>query len=270
MTGSSLPQQLSDQERAELELLRDLRRRVIGFGGDDYAVMPWIDAHRHHADEPYVGCPFCRDQFVPLALLSEAREIIDECWELEMPQDLRQRLDDFHTAALATTGKEKSRGTGDPVTEQTHSARLRAYLRSSKARDRMEVVLDLTEETDTVWAEDELIRDLDALSREQSAQPEQLSDDERAELEVLRDVRHRLEAEVERLRAAIDAALSTTWVKDDDDAWGTDEDVVHPDRLTALAALQPHWQAWGDQAWDIAGRAEDRLRRAAAEGGGER
>lgn len=59
-----MTQQLSSDERAELELLRDLKQRVVGFGGDDYTVMAWVDAHRLHADEPYIGCPFCRDQFV--------------------------------------------------------------------------------------------------------------------------------------------------------------------------------------------------------------
>jgi hypothetical protein len=62
-----------EAERAELEVLRDLRARVIGFGGDDFTIAPWIDAHRFHKDEPYIGCPFCHDQFVPRADLDDAR-----------------------------------------------------------------------------------------------------------------------------------------------------------------------------------------------------
>lgn len=55
---------MTPEERAELELLRDLKARVIGFGGDDYTLMPWVAAHRLHAEEPYIGCPFCREKFV--------------------------------------------------------------------------------------------------------------------------------------------------------------------------------------------------------------
>jgi hypothetical protein len=72
------------EQRAELEVLRALRHRVIWFGGDDYTIRPWIDAHRLHVDggRPYLGCPFCRDRFVCLddpasvlaALLAESPE----------------------------------------------------------------------------------------------------------------------------------------------------------------------------------------------------
>lgn len=55
---------LTVNERAELETLRDLRQRFIGFGGNDFTIAPWISAHRLHADEPYMGCPFCRDRFM--------------------------------------------------------------------------------------------------------------------------------------------------------------------------------------------------------------
>lgn len=55
---------LTTDDRAELEMLRDVAKRLIGFDGGA-EVMPWVDAHRHHADEPYIGCVFCRDQFVP-------------------------------------------------------------------------------------------------------------------------------------------------------------------------------------------------------------
>jgi hypothetical protein len=56
------------EQRAELEVLRDLRERVLGFGGDDYTLVPWIDRHKLHVDRgrPYIGCPFCRDRFVCL------------------------------------------------------------------------------------------------------------------------------------------------------------------------------------------------------------
>lgn len=60
-----MPSQLTSDERAELHALRDIAKRLVNFGGDDSVLMPWIDAHRHHADEPYIGCVFCRDKFVP-------------------------------------------------------------------------------------------------------------------------------------------------------------------------------------------------------------
>lgn len=62
-----------------------------------------------------------------------------------------------------------------------------------------------------------------------------------------------LQAEVDQLRAAIDTALRTTWVEDDEGGWGTEEDRIYADRLSALAALQPHWQEWGDAAYHLAG-----------------
>lgn len=54
---------LTLDERAELELLRDVAQRLIVFDGGA-EVMPWVDRHRHHGDAPYIGCPFCRDRFV--------------------------------------------------------------------------------------------------------------------------------------------------------------------------------------------------------------
>lgn len=54
---------LTTDERAELELLRDLRARVIGFGCDDYTIMSWEAAHRIHERRPYIGCCFCREKF---------------------------------------------------------------------------------------------------------------------------------------------------------------------------------------------------------------
>lgn len=70
--------------------------------------------------------------------------------------------------------------------------------------------------------------------------------------------------ELQRLRAAIDAALATTW-QESDVGWGDGEDVLHGDRLTALAALVPHWREWGDQAWGQAVQSEEKLREARAE-----
>jgi hypothetical protein len=67
---------LEEAERAELEVLRDLKARVIGFGGDDYTIAPWIDIHRHHADEPYIGCPFCRDRFVLAGAAASGEETV--------------------------------------------------------------------------------------------------------------------------------------------------------------------------------------------------
>jgi hypothetical protein len=60
--------QLSTDERAELEALRDLHARYA-FTDDagQNILMPWIDAHHRHEDEPYIGCPFCRDQFIPVS-----------------------------------------------------------------------------------------------------------------------------------------------------------------------------------------------------------
>jgi hypothetical protein len=56
----------TDEERAELHALRDLRQLVIGHGGDDFTIQPWISRHRRHDENPYIGCPFCRDKFGPL------------------------------------------------------------------------------------------------------------------------------------------------------------------------------------------------------------
>ncbi len=71
--------------------------------------------------------------------------------------------------------------------------------------------------------------------------------------------------ERDRYREAIDSALSTTWQPDEEGGWGTPDDTLYPDRLAALAALQPHWQAWGDEAWSRAGHDLDVARKAEAE-----
>lgn len=49
----------------------DVRQRLLIFDGGPQ-LMAWENAHRLHADEPYIGCPFCHDEFVPLAALQEA------------------------------------------------------------------------------------------------------------------------------------------------------------------------------------------------------
>jgi hypothetical protein len=68
MSSADIPKSsgtpLNEDERAELHALRDLRARLVGFGGDDFTLMPWVEAHRHHAEKPYIGCVFCRDRFV--------------------------------------------------------------------------------------------------------------------------------------------------------------------------------------------------------------
>lgn len=57
------PGKLSVDERAELAMLRDVAGRLLNFDGGA-ELLPWVHAHRHHQDEPYIGCPFCRDEFV--------------------------------------------------------------------------------------------------------------------------------------------------------------------------------------------------------------
>lgn len=53
---------LTTDERAELELLRDVAQRLIQFDGGA-EVMDWATRHPLHKDDPYIGCPFCRDHF---------------------------------------------------------------------------------------------------------------------------------------------------------------------------------------------------------------
>jgi predicted nucleic acid-binding Zn-ribbon protein len=64
-----------DEERAELEMLRDLKARLISFGGDDFTLAPWVDVHKRHKDEPYIGCPFCHPGFVERTKLERAEEL---------------------------------------------------------------------------------------------------------------------------------------------------------------------------------------------------
>lgn len=53
---------IDEKERAELQLLRDQAKRLLNFDGGP-EVAPWWAIHRLHETEPYIGCPFCRDQF---------------------------------------------------------------------------------------------------------------------------------------------------------------------------------------------------------------
>lgn len=69
---------LSTDERAELEILRDVAQRLIGFDGGA-EVMDWATRHKLHADEPYIGCPFCRHEFVTA---SELRDIAEQALDV--------------------------------------------------------------------------------------------------------------------------------------------------------------------------------------------
>lgn len=53
----------------------DIRERLVVFDGGP-ELLSWCDAHRHHEDEPYIGCPLCHDQFVPLAEVERLREAL--------------------------------------------------------------------------------------------------------------------------------------------------------------------------------------------------
>lgn len=73
-------------ERALLRVDADVRERLLIFDGGP-TLMGWVDAHRHHKDEPYIGCVLCYDEFVPKAnyltaveALREALELADEGW----------------------------------------------------------------------------------------------------------------------------------------------------------------------------------------------
>jgi hypothetical protein len=62
---------MSEQElRARLRIAEDTLQRLIVFDGGG-ELMSWQSAHRKHKTEPYIGCPFCHDQFVPAARLAE-------------------------------------------------------------------------------------------------------------------------------------------------------------------------------------------------------
>lgn len=101
--GDVLPD-LSSEERAELHALRDFRQTVAFVDDDGSAVIrPWIDAHKTHADEPYIGCPFCRDKFVRVDTLryravvtdvGNDPEFLGPCDSLEEAQQLvRDEMD---------------------------------------------------------------------------------------------------------------------------------------------------------------------------------
>lgn len=51
---------------AAVEVVGDINERLIMFDGGP-ELMSWYDRHRLHRDEPYIGCPFCRDQFERVA-----------------------------------------------------------------------------------------------------------------------------------------------------------------------------------------------------------
>lgn len=62
--------------RAELEALRDEKDRLAFLDDAAQPVMAsWEQAHKHHADEPYIGCVFCRDKFAPV---EQTRDLIVE------------------------------------------------------------------------------------------------------------------------------------------------------------------------------------------------
>lgn len=103
-----------------------------------------------------------------------------------------------------------------------------------------------------------LLRSLAAWSADRL--DETISDAAAYAVEVERELRVRDER-IAKLEGAIEDALSSTWSKDQDDGWGTKEDGLYEDSLTALAALVPHWRSWGDQAWTQAGQAEERAQK---------
>lgn len=73
--------------RAEVEALRDERDRLAFL--DDAAqpvVASWEQAHKHHADEPYIGCVFCRDKFVAVAEVVDALREGEEVYGGEFRQ----------------------------------------------------------------------------------------------------------------------------------------------------------------------------------------
>lgn len=60
-------------EAAKLAQLEDWKRRAIMFDGGP-ELLSHQQMHRFHVDEPYIGCLFCRDQFVPAAA---ARAVVE-------------------------------------------------------------------------------------------------------------------------------------------------------------------------------------------------
>lgn len=67
---------LTSGERAELEVYRDQAKRLLMFDGGP-ELMSHVEMHRHHGDEPYIGCVFCRDQFCAVAERDERQDAID-------------------------------------------------------------------------------------------------------------------------------------------------------------------------------------------------
>jgi hypothetical protein len=48
----------------EMVAAERLERPVVWLDGGP-EVLSWLQAHRHHKDEPYRFCPFCEGEFVP-------------------------------------------------------------------------------------------------------------------------------------------------------------------------------------------------------------
>lgn len=56
----------TERLRAELEQLRDFKELLAFVDDAGTPVMKsHEEMHKHHADEPYIGCLFCRDRFEP-------------------------------------------------------------------------------------------------------------------------------------------------------------------------------------------------------------
>lgn len=69
-----------DAARAEVEALSDFKDLLAFVDDAGQPVMKsWEQAHRHHKDEPYIGCVFCRDQFVKQARAESAERQLAEC-----------------------------------------------------------------------------------------------------------------------------------------------------------------------------------------------
>lgn len=83
MPDSRSEPRLSATDRAELEMLRDVAKRLIGFDGGA-EVMSWEAAHRRHRLEPYIGCPFCRDKFARIGAPPEIDDAAVESVMLDL------------------------------------------------------------------------------------------------------------------------------------------------------------------------------------------
>ena len=93
---------LRRDERAELELLRDNQRRLIGFDGGA-ELMSWLDVHKLHGKDPYIGCPFCRERFGLRELPRDGERPTEE-----MIERVRDWLDTF-VEDIGATGRQLER-----------------------------------------------------------------------------------------------------------------------------------------------------------------